>query len=291
MNKKENKMLFSEYVKNDMERWKEYYRNVDEYAKDHNVSRTVIFDMLNGKYDAPSPLTAVRICDWFEMEPEELCELITNADENFMDKFVEKYNGGRFTENCKKSIEYFFNRHENPDLYESDQIEWTGHYDDYGLRELEFENTDESSIYDGHSRNAVCTYQSFDVDRVYDGDEDMYFPTDFITCHENLSYELSIYYLPSRRIRKNSNKTYPDEEFRDFVNKFMYLITSNEAPRNNLFITTSEKLYMEIDAYMRGLAIESKEDVGIAIMCCPYRKMEYYSTILSNGDLMQGDIF
>lgn len=292
METKKKEILFSDYVKKDLEFWKKLDHGIDGYAKDHGVSRTVIFDILNGKYNAPSPLTAVRMCDWFDMEPDDLCELITNADEKFMDKFIEKYNGGRFTENCKKAIEYFFRRHFNDYLCDCNEpYEHDCSFDDYSLDDLNFINTDESSIYDRSCCNATCKYQLYDVDRVYDGDSEMLFPTEYITCHSNVDYELSLYYLPSRRIRKNSAKTYLDERIRDFVNKFMYLITAKNPPRNNLFITTSEKLYMEIEAYMRGINISTKTDVGIAIICCPYRKSEYYKTIISNTGLMRGDIF
>ena len=286
------KILISDYVKNEISRCKEkLLMDIQDYADSVGVSHTVIRDIMKGNYNSPSPLTATRMCKWFDLEPDDLFKMIKNVDEDFINKFIEIYNKNSFDDYFISGITYFYKTHSDPMLEDSDEpIEYPfDDYKNYSLSNLKFIDTSEDSVYKSNAINATCTYHYFDIERIPDGDDpDMLSPTDYITCKELDRYPLSIYFLPPKEIRKKVKKTYEDEEFRDFTNKFINLIVSKDAPENNIFLTTSKKLYNKILSYVRGINITpTNPSVGIALVYCSYRKVSEHEILIDNGELIQ----
>lgn len=288
------KILFSEYVKNDIEKTKIVCKNVREYAEFIGISHTVVHDMLNGKYDAPSPLTAARMCDWFGLTPDELFEMIDNVDDEYINEFNKKYNDDMFENTCKKSIEYFFRHNNHSDMFPDGIItaEDCISFHDISLENLKIVNTDKSSIYDNSAYNATC--EIYFYEQIPGGDSDsegVYYDGSYYTDLTSTE-DAAIYYLPPRRVRKTSNNIYADENFRDFTNKMFHLLTIKKPKYyNNFFLTTSRKLYDEILEYTKNLDIEANNGVGIGLIYCQYRKWQDSEVIIPNGTFVEGYIF
>ena len=284
-NKKKN-YLFSDYVKDEQEKKKSTFKNIREYANYIGVSHTVIHDMLNGKYNAPSPLTAARMCNWFNLTPEMLVSMITNADDAFLEEFNKKYNGELFEDTCKSAIKYFFATNSNQNLHDGAVIDPNSstEFNKFNLSSLKFVNTDRNSLYDASSYNALCSCDFLDQEWLDDGDK--------YKVVELAYQDFAIHYLPPRRINKASDNVYADEGFRDFTNKLMYLLTTKK-PKNmyNLFLTTSKKLYDEIIEYTKNMNISSANKIEVGIVYCQYRQPQKYKRIIENSYKVQTKVF
>lgn len=284
MNKKK-RYLFSDFVKNDMNNLQHLYKNVREYAKHIGFSHTVIHDMLNGKYNSPSPLTAARICEKFDLSPSELFNMINNVNDKFLEEFEKKYNGGLFESVCKNAIECFVQYNNHPELLTDDIITDNNYvsFYEYNLDELEFINTNKNSIYNNKGCNAICSIYSFEKKPIYEYDEDEIHETGAFTIENLNCEELAIHYLPSRRMKEKSDLTYADENIRDFINKFFYLITTKDPSHyNNVFLTTSKKLYDEILEYTNGLDIVCNNYVEIELVYCQYRHGQKHTSLIKD---------
>lgn len=288
------KYLFSDYVKDDIEKMKFSCRSMETYASYRGISRTVLYDMLNGKYNAPSPLTAARVCTWFDLEPESLFDMLQNVDEKYIEDFSKQYYGEEFENSCKKTIKQFFQFNNNDDLYDEEYFDRTRIIlGNYTFNNLKFANTEESSIYDGHSYNATGHYSHFEIESIPDGDDEgMQVESGLYQSTEDFFYDFALYYLPPRRMRKNSDKTYPDEEFRDFTTKLFNIISNPKAPENNLFLTPSKKLYDSILKYTKNLNIKcTNPDAGVGIVYFQLKRPTEYENIIENEWMINGDIF
>lgn len=243
------------------------YSNADEYAKYIGASHTVIYDIMKGKCNSPSPLTAVRMCKWFNLEPDKLFEMINmpKNKELFLEKFYDKYNGINFKNKCMNTIESFVNMYEKMGNDNNNIYYYYDEDEKYAsLSNLKLVNVEEKSIYDPRAYNATCEYTLY-VDKMMETDEGT-----GLEPVELKNYTCTLYYLPTRRIRKKSDNIYADEEIRDFVNKFIYLITSKEAPLNNLFITSSKNLYDKIHKYLNDIDIKpTLPNLGITLIYQP----------------------
>lgn len=286
------KYLFSDYVKDEVEKKKTIWSSMESYASYLGISRTVLYDMLNGKYNAPSPLTATRMCEWFGLEPDTLFDMLKNVDEKYIEDFSKQYYGEGFENACKSAIKQFFQFNNNDELYDEEPYEGSMIVSgNYTFTDLKFANTQESSIYDGHSYNATGYYSHFSIESVPDGDADMIVDSGFTQNVEEYSYDFVLYYLPPRRMRKASEKTYPDEEFRDFTTKLFNIIRDPNAPENNLFLTSSRKLYDSILRYTRDLDIKCTNGAGVGLIYFQLKRPTDYANIIENEEMIQGDIF
>lgn len=294
---KNKNIIISDYVKDDMANDPITFKNVREYAKWIGVSHTVIHDILNGKYNQPSPITATRMCNWFNLDPEELFNMIEGVDDEFVDKFFEIYNKESFSQKCRAAITYFYNSHVNAYLDENEEfVECPVDETNYTFANLKILDDSELSIYNSKAINATFEYHLFDVERVADGgDEYAVEYSDVIHISKINEYNCSLYYLPTRQIRKKVKKekgmVYEDEEMRDFTNKFLHLLMSKDAPDNNIFLTPSKKFFDKIVSYTQGIDVTpTNPSAGIAIVYCSYRKGCEYEIIVNNGDLIQDEL-
>lgn len=294
---KNKRMMISDYVKEDIENLSMLFKNIREYAKSKGTSHTVIHDIINGKYNKPSPLTATRMCGWFNLEPDELFDMIDDVDDEFVDKFFEVYNKESFSQKCRSAITYFYNSHINAYLDDDEEfVECPVSDTNYTLANLKILDDSESSVYNSKAINATFEYHLFDVERVPDGgDEYSVEYSDYIHATKINDYDCSLYYLPARQIRKKVKKekgtVYEDEEMRDFTNKFLHLLMSKDVPVNNIFLTPSKKLFDKIVSYTQNIDITpTNPSVGVALVYSSYRKGCDYQIIVNNGELIQDEL-
>lgn len=258
------------------------YSNAKEFAKYIGISHTYLNEILLGKHNSLSPLSAVRLCRKLNMEPELFFEKLENVDDKFIDNFFEKYNGVDFEDKCKGLIKSFYSSCEFVTKNKDDEyIIFSDEEEVPSLNKLKFLNTNEKSIYDCGTVNATCVYELYNVGTINNNGNEMLLPT------KKHDYLCSIYYLPSRRIRKTNDYIYADEEIRDFTNKFLYLIKSKHVPINNIFITSSKKLFDKIVNFIGdSKIIPTTTNLGIILVCDPngYSINREYKILIDNGN-------
>lgn len=280
------KTMISDYIKDLLKKADKDanspYKNVREFAKYIGISHTVVHDIINGKYNTPSPLTAARMCKWLSLEPNTLLDMI-NIDgdkDQFIEDFYNKYDGVDFSEKCKKTLVSFvgyYDKINNKNI----KILYDNNEKIASLSDIELVNTDKDSIYDSKAYNATCLYSFYTVG--YE-ENDINKEQIFVKHYD---YECMLYYLPARRIRKHSSNVYADEEIRDFVNKFMYLVSQEHIHPHNIFITSSKQLFDKIVKYTGNMEMIPKlSNLGVILIYQPigYSYNYEYKMLIDNGD-------
>lgn len=275
------KTLFSDFIKKDIELSKRLYPNVREYAKSVGVSHTVIHDMMNGKYDSPTPLTASRMCVWFKLEPDELCEMINNVNDAFKEELNNRLLGDTYEESCHKVLDSFFKKYENKDLRSGTIHAPTDpFFSPISIINPKYNRKHTSRYTDEYDAMAnVSLYDFIPIENPDKSDCEY-------KCKIIKEAECAYYFLPARRIYDIKSEHYKDDFIRDFTNKFMSIINNPKAPKNNIFVTPSDNVLIEILKFTCGSGIKSKYGVGIGVVCSRFNRFDQWHVIVENDSII-----
>lgn len=242
-------------------------------AAQYGVSNAYISKLLGGKMDDPSLAVATKIVKTFNLDKQIIHLLYDYKGEKFVTDVISRSDDSEYDKETiiEKFVECYFSDLDNciltaassaadynkddEDLYFPDKstpTKLSGCDATYVARyayETTVKDTYTESKYDDEG-NIVGEYE-----KVYD-----------CPVRMDLTLFCDIFYLPTRQI---AVKKYKDDCIRDFVNKFLFLLTCKRKHGSNfVFFTTSERTFDYIERYLNDFEFKNWDKNIVLVYYC-----------------------